>query len=645
MGNSLVGRVIGNYKILAEIGAGGMATVYQAEDTRLGRLLAFKVLEVDKLPPGQLAKALKRFEREARALASLSHPHIVKVLDFGEFEGQPYLVMEYLPGGSLRQKLASGPLPWQEAIHLILPAARALSYAHKRGLVHRDVKPSNILLTEEGEPMLSDFGVVKMLLDSEETVELTATGTGVGTPEYMAPEQLFNRGVDARADIYALGVVFYESITGRKPYTASTPQEVIWKQASESIPRPRQFAPGLPDSVERVLLKALSKKPEERYQTMEEFITTLEALASESTRRAFTLPKRTPPPPAGEDRQTPTTAPKRPAHIGRWLAVGALVILLGLGAALGGGLFNLGKRGMGPLAGLATATNTSTYTPTFTLTPTSTPTQTPTATPTPGIGSTWARPADGMVMMYVPAGNFTMGDTADQALAECKKFNSGCQRSWFTNEEPPHIVSLDAYWIDKTEVTNAMYARCVQAGACKPPSQYSSRTHDSYYSDSQYADYPVIYVDWNDANTYCQWAGARLPTEAEWEKAARGTDGRMYPWGNSSPACSLANFSPNGSSACVGDTKAVGSYPAGASPYGALDMAGNVWEWVADWYSDTYYASSPANNPSGPSSGQYRVLRGGSWSFSEYSVRSAYRSRLEPDSRSYLIGFRCSRSH
>jgi len=246
-----------------------------------------------------------------------------------------------------------------------------------------------------------------------------------------------------------------------------------------------------------------------------------------------------------------------------------------------------------------------------------------------------------MVMLYVPEGNFTMGDTADQALAECNKVYKGCSRSWFTNEEPPHIVSLAAYWVDKTEVTNAMYALCVQVGACKPPSQYSSRTHDSYYSDPQYANYPVINVDWNDANTYCQWVGARLPSEAEWEKAARGADGRIYPWGNSLPTCSLVNFSPYGSSDCVGDTKAVGSYPSGASPYGALDMAGNVWEWVADWYSDTYYASSPTNNPPGPSSGQYRVLRGGSWYDNELDLRSANRNWLEPDYRNNYFGFRC----
>jgi formylglycine-generating enzyme required for sulfatase activity len=231
-----------------------------------------------------------------------------------------------------------------------------------------------------------------------------------------------------------------------------------------------------------------------------------------------------------------------------------------------------------------------------------------------------------MVLVYVPAGEFTMGS-----------------KDGGSDAQPVHTVYLDAYWIDQTEVTNAMYAKCVAAGKCQPLSSNASHTRSSYYNNTQYANYPVVYVDWNDAQTYCAWAGRRLPTEAEWEKAARGTDGRIYPWSGYSPTCSLANYwTMDGS--CIGDTIKVGSYLAGASPYGALDMAGNVWEWAADWYAENYYASSPLSNPTGPASGQVRVLRGGSWGDSVDDIRSAFRFRFNPDKANSYQGFRCSRS-
>jgi serine/threonine-protein kinase len=210
------------------------------------------------------------------------------------------------------------------------------------------------------------------------------------------------------------------------------------------------------------------------------------------------------------------------------------------------------------------------------------------------------------------------------------------------DEKPVHKVTLDAFWIDKTEVTNKMYSLCVEAGVCREPALNRSYTHSSYYGNSEFDDYPVIYVNWNMAKTYCEWADRRLPTEAEWEKAARGENANVYPWGNKTPNYRLLNYN-----SFVGDTTEVGTYPDGASIYGAYDMAGNVWEWVNDWYSETYYSSSPSSNPEGPDSGQYRVLRGGAWYFHDSNVRSAYRYGDDPDDptiASSYIGFRCSRS-
>ena len=244
---------------------------------------------------------------------------------------------------------------------------------------------------------------------------------------------------------------------------------------------------------------------------------------------------------------------------------------------------------------------------------------------------------DGMTLLYVPAGEFTMGSDADDALVECQKFRSDCQRDWFTDEEPPHSVHVDDFWIDQTEVTNKMYALCVEAGVCQEPTSTGSDTHSNYYGNAEFDNYPVIHVDWNMAKTYCEWAGRRLPTEAEWEKAALGLDGRTYPWGEVI-SCSLANYWGK-DGGCVGDTTEVGSSMDGASVYGALDMAGNVSEWVQDWY-DAY----PGSTVSDPYYGTtHRVLRGGAWDSLDIFVR-ADRSKYMPAVTDYNLGFRCSRS-
>lgn len=257
--------------------------------------------------------------------------------------------------------------------------------------------------------------------------------------------------------------------------------------------------------------------------------------------------------------------------------------------------------------------------------------------PKPGPGSTIISSKDHMTLLYVPAGEFIMGSKAEDALPLCEKFGTSCPLDHLRDQEPPHTVYLDSFWMDQTEVTNAMYAECVRAGQCDPPASIKSYKRESYFGDPDFADYPVVSVNWNMAKSYCEWAERRLPTEAEWEKAARGEDARDFPWGKDFPNNDLLNFRD-----FVGDTTGVGAYPMGISPYGALDMAGNVWEWVADWYGAKYYSTSPASNPLGPDSGTERVLRGGGFGSRIYTLRTAFRAGGDPKDAFAWIGFRCA---
>ncbi len=235
-----------------------------------------------------------------------------------------------------------------------------------------------------------------------------------------------------------------------------------------------------------------------------------------------------------------------------------------------------------------------------------------TPVPTPNIIDSKTNHIDEAVLVYVPAGEFLMGSEDEDA---------------WDDEKPEHLVYLDAFWIYQTEVTNRQYNLCVNAGACD-------------YSREPDNDHPVTNVFRQDGRQYCQWAGGRLPTEAEWEKAARGTDRRRYPWGDDQPTCNLANFSE-----CLGGTAPVGSYPLGTSPYGALDMAGNVWEWVYDGYDPDYYSLSPYENPTGPSGGGYdATMRGGSWQDPARNLRVTARFSTEGLYDPIILesyGFRC----
>ena len=611
-----VGQQIDRYRIIERLGMGGMAVVYKAFDTRLERDVALKLIRVDEIPASQHERLMKRFEREAKAMAKFSHPNIVPVYDYGEVDGSPYLVMEYIPGGTMKDKTGQ-PVPVEIALSWIAPIADALAYAHEFGVVHRDVKPSNILFDQKGRPILTDFGVAKVLETDEAT--LTGAGMGVGTPEYMAPEQWRGKTCP-ETDQYALGVVLYELLTGQKPYTADTPAAIILQQANEPLQAPSGLVQGIPESIEKVLYKSMALDSKDRYESMGEFARALWGLSAETK---VDIPIRTQPqsrklksiPPVKKDtanesvtldmfdtksvNQTSGRRRRLPAWV-MWAGIGIVgLVIVGLAISIIGNLDNKEKSGEDQLAMEATETGLSTTKP-----------SNPMAESILGVGSTKVNEKDGAEMVYVPAGEFLMGSGDSDADSD---------------EVPVHAVYLDAYWIYKYEVTNAQYRQCIIDGECGG--------NLNSYSENEY---PAVYISWYEANDYCRWADGRLPTEAEWEKAARGEDKISYPWGESTPNCTLAQYDD-----CSGQLMKVGSFPDGASPYDALDMAGNAWEWVADWYDADYYYDSPTKNPTGPESGFYRVLRGGSWIYNENHLRSSDRNRNNPDSSDDYYGFRC----
>ncbi len=280
--NSLVGKSLGQFRIVERIGAGGMAIVFKAYQPTLDRYVAVKVL------PAYHAGDpifLRRFTQEARSVAKLAHPNIVQIHDFGEQDNITYIVMEYVEGGTLKDRLKQRALTVSEAVDFVIQAAEGLGCAHGNGIIHRDVKPANMLLRKDGHLLLSDFGIAKIL---EGTTNLTRVGTGIGTPQYMSPEQGTGQPVDRRSDIYSLGIVLYHALTGRVPFTADSPLSITVKHLNDPLPIENLRVIGVPLPIEQVLLKMTAKAPADRYQTTDALI---EALTRALTASQLTLPR------------------------------------------------------------------------------------------------------------------------------------------------------------------------------------------------------------------------------------------------------------------------------------------------------------------------------------------------------------------
>ena len=571
----------------------------------------------------------KRFNREAKTIAQLEHAAIVPVYDVGEYQEQPYIVMRYMAGDSLKEYLQKkGPLSLEKAIEICSRIAKGLNKVHGKGIIHRDLKPGNILFDEEENPYIADFGIVKFA----EASSLTTASILIGTPAYMSPEQIeAERELDARSDIYSLAVILFEMISGEQPYKANTPLGVVTAHLNKPIPRVIDLRNDLPEAIQKIIEKGMAKKREERYSSVMEFSQELKGIGKTIFEDSATIDDI-----SNNDGITRDRSQVWMQNNKKWQSILVFGIIFSILILVYFFLSNKSpekeKKSKDPTHTQILASQIMSE-KVVEISQTSSLERNQISS-----GATKKNPLDEANLVYISSGEFEMGLTEKEV--DYLQLNSQYCSAALDLSIPRHKVFLDGYWIYRTEITNAMYKLCVNDGVCSSPKNSYSKERTDYFTNPKYKDYPVVFVSWIDADNYCNWAGGRLPTEAEWEKAARGTDNRLFPWGNDFPVSDLANttFSKL-------DTEPVDSYPLGASPYGVYNLAGNVYEWVADWFSATYYQSSPYENPTGPSnlSGELdrRVVRGGAFTYDLGCACSATHDWWEYYEAGYAVGFRC----
>jgi eukaryotic-like serine/threonine-protein kinase len=601
------------YRIASLLGQGPAGAVYHAWDIHDEIEVALK----EYLDPD--IDVQRRFRAEARRLSQLSHPQLPAVRDHFALEGiGQYLVSDYVPGASLQELLEQyGPLPADDVVAWLQAAAEPLDYLHESGSSHLDVKPANLRLTPAGELFLVDSG-------------LPGLGIAPGTRGYAAPEQEKQSDETGRAsDIYSLGATLYTLLTGKVP-----PGALQRESGLEELIPAREVNADIAPYLSLVANRAMSLRPDARYESVLDFARALERPGSKNV--IAEQPRRTEAQLVmGPARRLPHRARRSVHQRTMYGLLGLLLLILLIGAgvlAWGPGALVEGEEAQAAATATTQAQVIAALTAVApTATATSEPTPEPTATPAPFTTKTGSR------MLFVPGGLFRLGNDEGNA-----------------DERPSRMVRLDPFYIDETEVTNRAYAQCVAEGGCTPPVSSSSAFNRDYYGGGQFSDYPVIYVNWEQARQFCEWRDARLPSEAEWERAASFDPERgvktVYPWGDEF-AGDLLNYCDSSCSAEFRDTTfndgyrdvaPVGSYPDGRSIVGAYDMLGNVMEWTNDWYDRNYYANASDTNPLGPTDGFSKSVRGGSWLSDRQQLSVTARTFYETTAARSNIGFRCA---
>ncbi len=633
-------------RLIRPLGQGGMGVVWAARHLALETDVAVKLIRPERAAADPALVA--RFEREARATARIAHPNVVEVKDYGAVDGAvPYLVMELLRGFSLAELIErGGRLSLATAKALVRQVGSALESAHERGVVHRDIKPHNLFITDasRGDAIVVkvlDFGVAKTLGDVQVpggSATLTETGMVIGSPPYMSPEQLEgSRDVDLRSDLWSLGVIVYEALTGAQPFQGGSFVTVGAAVLRGRYRPASELRPNLPPAVDDWFAKALCLDRDGRFpsaRAMVDAFLALDHAPAEDGPIAIDEAAGAPPAGAGDAGEAPASpyAATEPSPAVQLVDAGT-ADHAPLAKRPTGKRRSIARLRTGLVAAAVCAAGVA------------------------GVrlsAKAWApRPPAGCPqgMALVGGATFAMGSAADAETP--------------SDETPRHDVTVQAFCLDVTEVTVAAYAACKE---CDRPARatvdFEGLTPKGRDFESQFCngasrgDHPVNCVDWHQAKAYCAAQGKRLPTEAEWELAARGKEGRTYPWGDAPPSAARLNACGAECSRMLTErreavgkgpwpemydeddaapqTAPVGKYPAGASPAGVLDLAGNVWEWTESAYCP--YDKDDCGD-------SRRVLRGGGWDTTEsQDVRAARRYPSAPTARGKSIGFRCARS-